>query len=229
MLPPNTPTAVLFALLGATVWSFYIVIRDYTRSDLSPAAFYWISFRFVLAIALAILATRIFPVALVEIGAFVLSTLPFDEGIRLIRSRVPGLAIEESTPRLTILQGLSPENAERLRELGVQTMEQLAYADPLRLLLGSNFPPKVLIDWMDQALLYLYLGEKVGELRPCGIRGAIELAALEEETQDSALVGRLAKRVDREPEEFSHLIKTLAEDTQATTLLRLWGTLDPGS
>jgi hypothetical protein len=228
VIPPGSPTTILFALLGAMVWSFYVVIRDYTRSDLSPAAFYWISFRFILAIALAILATRLFSGAVVDVGAFVLATLPFDEGIRFIRSHIPGLAVEEATPRLTILQGLSPENAERLRELGVQTIEQLAYADPLRLLLGSNFPPKVLIDWMDQALLYLYLGERVSEVRRCGIRGAIELAALEE-AKDTALDGHLAARVGIEPNEFSHLVKTLDEDTQATTLLRLWGTLDPES
>src|SRR3989442_4617386 len=31
---PNTPSPVLFALLGGIVWPFYVTFRDYTRTDL---------------------------------------------------------------------------------------------------------------------------------------------------------------------------------------------------
>jgi hypothetical protein len=79
---------------------------------------------------------------------------------------------------------------------------------------------------MDQALLHLYLGEKSTELRQAGIRGAIELAALVDDHEKAALIGLLSK-LGLDPEEFMHLARTLDEDTQVTTLLRLWGSLDP--
>src|SRR5438445_3955231 len=150
-LKEETPLPIFFALLGGLLWSFYVVFRDYTQTDLSPTTFYWIAFRYVLAIALGSLASEVFATGFANVGAFVLAILPFEDTIRFIRSKIPDLEAEKVELKLTSLQGLTPDNAERLKELGVQTIQQLAYADPLRLLLGSNLSARVLIDWMDQA------------------------------------------------------------------------------
>jgi hypothetical protein len=226
-LRADTPRPVIFALLGGMVWNFYVAFRDYTRTDLSPATFYWISFRFLLALALGVLAENVFTDAFANVGVFVLAMLPFSEAISFIRAKIPGLAAEEAAPKLKLLQGLAPENEERLKELGVQTVQQLAYADPLRLLLGSNLSAKILIDWMDQALLYIYLGEKTSELRSRGIRGSIETAMLWEEQERNVTIPLLSKCVGLTPEEFAHLTKTIHDDTQVMMLWRIWGTLDP--
>jgi hypothetical protein len=234
---PAPPTAVTFALIGGLLWTLYVLFRDYARTDLRPASFNWISFRFVLALAIGLVADRLFPAAAADLGAFVLATIPFGDAHRFIRSKVPGLAVEEVRPPLTVVQGVDPETVERLSELGIHTVQQLAFVDPLRLMLGTNLSPKVLIDWIDQALLYIYVGDDIAKLRPRGIRGAIEMASLYREEYyarpdavDKAglqVIASVAAALSISAEEVLKLVRSLYQDNQVLTLWRLWGSLDP--
>jgi hypothetical protein len=86
-------------------------------------------------------------------------------------------------PMLDKLQGLTADVIERLAEEGITSSVCLAYADPIKLFLKTNFEWSFLIDIIDQALLFNYLRHVDGGLariRSCGIRGSIEMTVLGE-------------------------------------------------
>jgi hypothetical protein len=225
-LHSGIPRSVLFALLGGLIWSLFGIFRDYTRTDVRPATFYWIAFRYLLALSIGVMADKMFAPGVSDIGAFAVATLPFSDAIKFIRSKTQGAVEEDSRLKLTLIQGLDRESAERLEELGIRTIQQLAYGDPLRLLLGSNLPTKVLVDWMDQALLYVYLEDKFALLRSRGVRGAIDLATVYGQKDPDPLIKSFSEQLSIPPADFMYLIRCLHYEDQVITLWRLWG-LDP--
>lgn len=228
-LRENMPFPVLYAVLGAVFWSIWSVIRGYARTDLTPSTFYWLVFRYILAVAYGLLAAEIFTESFANLGAFVAATLPFGEGIRLIRSRLGGLvkwwSPVEGHPKLNEIQGQDPSIIEKLEELGVHTTQELAFSDPLDLLLRSNFSPKVLIDWMDQAFLYNYVGEKIAQLRPRGIRGAIEMASLYDKNA-TGLLHSIAGVLGTTDDDVKNLVGSLYFDNHLRLIWEMWGVFE---
>jgi len=225
----NTPLPLVYAVLGAVFWALWSVTRGYTRTDLTPSTFYWVVFRYVLAVAYGLLGGEIFTESWAKFVAFVAATLPVGEAIRLMRVRlggvVKGWSPVEGHPKLREIQGLDPSTIEKLEELGVHTTQELAFSDPLVLLLRSNFSPKILIDWMDQAFIYNYIGEKISELRPRGIRGAIEMASLYEQDEDGVL-GSIAGVLGLKDEDVKNLIRSLYLDNHLRLIWEIWGVFE---
>jgi hypothetical protein len=223
----NTPLPLVYAVLGAVFWTVWSAVRGYARTDLTPSTFYWTVFRYVLAVAYGLLAAEIFTEAFANLGAFVAATLPFSEGLRLIRSRLGGLVKwwtpVEGHPKLSEIQGMDPSTIENLEELGVHTTQELAFSDPLMLLLKSNFPPKAVIDWMDQSFLYNYVGEKIAQLRLRGIRGAIELAGLYNEPNVTGLVRSVSAVLGITEDDLRNLIRSLYFDNHLRLIWEIWG------
>ena len=70
---------------------------------------------------------------------------------------------------------------DRLTKEGISSTEQLANADPIRLLLRTSIEWKTILYMIDGTLLFNYLGEKASVLRKKGFRTTIELAELGDE------------------------------------------------
>ncbi|MBI3694563.1 MAG: hypothetical protein HY238_06950, partial [Acidobacteria bacterium] len=80
---------------------------------------------------------------------------------------------------LANIQGLEDQqNRQKLLDIGISTVQGLATYDPLLLFLQTTFPLRTVVDMIDKAILYLYIGDTVKELRQHGINGVIELVAL---------------------------------------------------
>ena len=214
----DLPQTVIFALLGALFWTVWTLTRGYEATELNPGTFYWIASRYVLCIPLGLLAKQLFADTIANLGAFVISTLPVDEILKLLRNtvakQVPGLAAEEGKPPLSKLQGLDTNAMARLQERGIGTTQQLAYTDPLQLLFHTNIDTLTLADLMDQAFLYNYVGDKVEKLRGRGIRGAVEMANLKGKLNDTQLVGAIASLLEISPEELKYFVEMLYDDSQ---------------
>jgi len=225
---PKPPLPVLYALLGAVFWSVWVMVRGYARSDLTPSTFYGMAFRYVLALAYGLLAKEVFSEGLGALGAFVATTLPFSEAVKILRSKLAtqlkSWTPVEGYPKLSEIQGLDSSTIERFDEVGIHTTQELAHSDPLDLLLRANFSPKILIDWMDQAFLYNYVGDKLTELRPCGIRGAIELASLQDEPKEARQ--SIAKVLGVADRDVSNLIQNLYLDNQLRLIWEMWGVFE---
>jgi hypothetical protein len=233
--PPVIPDPIKFALLGGLFWSIWSLVRGYSVTDLVPSTFYWVIFRYVLAVSLGLLANVLFAEPYANFGAFVFSTLPVGETIRFLRTRlsqfVPAATLQEGQPPLEKLQGMERTIMDKLEELGISTTQELAYLDPLALLFRTNIPPKVLIDWINQALLYNYVGDVLERLRVRGIRGAIDLAALfdgaEEAGNRANLLGHIAQALGIDVIELGNLIKNLYRDNQVQLVREILGWFDP--
>jgi hypothetical protein len=96
--------------------------------------------------------------------------------------------IEEEPDPLTRLEGIDIYNRSRLLDEGVASVEGLAHHDVVELMLQTRIHSSQLVDWVDQAILYLHAGpdeaadgtgrqETLGVLRAYGIRTGTDLVA----------------------------------------------------
>jgi len=107
-------------------------------------------------------------------------------GVQMLKTGVGKLGkrmlqnLERRYP-LSELDGLSVWDEARLAEEGIEDLQGLTTANLVDVLLHTRVPVARLVDWLDQAFLYLRLpdgedGKAVrGRLRSLGIRGATDL------------------------------------------------------
>ena len=132
--------------------------------------------------------------------------------------KVPGLVMPSLAPthKLTDLDGLNIWYESRLLEVGVEDMQHLATTDIVDLMLNTRIPVDRLVDWIDQALLYIRVddkktrktnaqGEKIeipGDrttLRAYGIRSATDLLDLLSDPDRGQEFAELLNRGDNLP------------------------------
>jgi hypothetical protein len=160
-----TKSAMAFGFLGAYFFSIQAVLRGYLRRDLRPRTYSSISVRFLIVTILAWVLEASAPHnEFLWVLAFFTGVFP-DTGVRYLReflmSRdsvrqfVPSLY--ERAP-LTDLEGIDVYDRSRLEDEGVTNVEALAHSDLVDLVLHTRIPAARLVDWVDQAILYLHLG-----------------------------------------------------------------------
>ena len=141
-------------------------------------------------------------------------------------------AVPGEEPNLHHIQGLTPKIIDRLSEEEIYSTEHLANADPIKLLLRTKFEWKVILDIIDQAILFNYTGERITNLRTLGIRGAIELAEIgthlqitddEAKQQAESMVPTIASTLEVDEHVVKQLMYTLIEDPQLDFIWTLWG------
>jgi hypothetical protein len=120
---------------------------------------------------------------LLAIGlAFIAGIWP-REGLRQIIERVQTLGrtqlgVSDQTTPLTQLEGLTIWDESRLREEKVSDIQSLATTSIGDLVVNTHYPATQLVDWIDQAILFVHAGQD-GELYPAfrwvGIRTATDL------------------------------------------------------
>jgi hypothetical protein len=152
---------------------------------------------------------------------------------------------------LAQIQGLEvAQNRQKLLDIGISSIQQLATADPLLIFFRTPLPLRTIIDLIDKAILYLYLGDKAAELRKHGINGAIEMMLLAKvaetkplfSTQLSAkehplfqginietVMPSIATVLGQTPEELRVFICTLYYDPLVAFIADLWGRTMPQS
>jgi hypothetical protein len=104
------------------------------------------------------------------------------------------------------LEGLDLYDRARLLDEGVTNIEALAHHDLIDLLLETRIPAGRLVDWVDQAILYLHLVNPLSEdgarhayaasrqsLRKLGIRTATDLESVYNGHENGALLNALRK------------------------------------
>jgi hypothetical protein len=184
---------VNFAFLGAYFFSLQMLVRRFVRRDLGPNAYNAVSLRIILAtlgvwvVAQALGDTakgKEFLVVAFAIGAFPDIVWQFVAGAF---KKLPGVgwalpSLKTGIP-LNVIDGLTVWHEARLEEEDIENVPNLATADVVDLFLNTKFPPHRIIDWIDQAILLMYLGDDAQgagamektpyrELRKFGLRTA---------------------------------------------------------
>jgi len=240
-LAQKTAPTVAFAFAGAYIWNFYDLIKRYRAVDLTPASFQFSWLRLLAGCVAGPLIALGATEGIRNIVAFGIGVLPVQTILQYFGESATkrlGVSMERgwvAEPTLHHLQGMTKDSIERLAEEGIDSAQALAYADPMKLFLKTDKEWAVIIDLIDQALLFNYIGEKLLGLRPMGIRGCVELAVigdrmkrgLENKEQaeidkQKSLIETLSKKLEWSNPETDNLIRNLLEDGKVTLIWKLY-------
>ena len=180
---------VAFGFLGAYFFSLQYLLRRYLARDLSPGVYMHLVVRtWIVLILTFVYATIRKPVT--DAGGPVWSTdvivVSFVGGVipnviwQTLRSRallVLGTASDDGSNEMPFgkIQGLNTWQQARLLEAGVENAQNLAMADVVELMVGTRLGAVRLLDWIDQSMLYVHVGDEIEQYRAEGIRTASAL------------------------------------------------------
>lgn len=238
-LAGHTPISLSAAFAGAYIWNLYDIVKRYRAVDLTPAAFHFSWIRLAAACIVGPLAATAAVEGAKPVIAFGFGLLPlqamFDYFIGYTTKKlgITTATVQAAGPTLQNLQGATEEMIDQLAEGGIDSTQALAYCDPMKLFLKTNVEWVVIIDLIDQALLFNYTDTKLDALRLMGIRGSIETAVIWDRFQaggDEALHATelmtavsTALGVPNDNTEVKNLIRTIWEDDQVDLIWKLFG------
>jgi hypothetical protein len=231
MLAAHAPLTLGLGFAGAYLLSLYDTLRRCRASDLSAYSLHFTWVHMVLASILAPLVCQAFTPAVAAPVAFGLGLFPIKDTVDFVRNAAKKKLEISVAPEagkdipLTLVEGMNKNVIDRLEEEGITSTVELAYYDPVKLLLKTNFQWAWVIDVMDQAILVNYVGEKITDLRAAGIRGAIEMSVVGEpemNQQVTDVVSFVATRLNETKEEARNLGLSLYEDGQVDLIWQLF-------
>lgn len=195
--------------------------------------------RIINGAALGYLSDLVVVDKLAALVAFGLGVMPIKESIEWVKEKTKKFleakdvsAIPPEPPSLQHLQGATEDILESLREQRITSTQQLAYANPTKLFARTNIQLVVVLDLIDQAVLFNYFGEKSAMFRQLGIRGSIEMATLHRELRSSdaaellnaeKTLASIVTVLSIDENALRHTIHTLYEDITVNLLARLFG------
>lgn len=179
-IAPATLKALQYGFIGSYLFAVQLVYRRYTTYDLHPTVYMYSSltmlagliFNYVAFEGIHALAgsntgaeTGLGP-GLEAILAFALGFFPLlaIQWMGRIVTNVLGTTSSRSDQLpLSLLDGISTLHETRLRDHGIDNLQNLAAVDLPFLLINSTFNTQEVLDWVDQACLYLHLEQ--GEIQ----------------------------------------------------------------
>ena len=185
----STADVLRLGFMGAYLFTLQMLVRRYFQADLKASAYVNAVTRVASALVLVLVVhlampSKTSPEVTVAV-AFVIGFFPL-VGLQALQ-KAAALALRTVVPSLrnsyplSDLDGLSVWYEARLLELGIEDMQNLATANLVDVTLHSRVPVSRLVDWVDQAHLYLHLAPQGGDgsdrkaLRRLGIRSATAL------------------------------------------------------
>ncbi len=168
--PPTTVLDLLaYGFLGAYLFDIQMLMRRFFQSDLKPSAYTSAALRVVIVMIIVLVMHQLPLVGGASrqaqaVMAFVIGLFPL-VGMqalnrfvgKFLKSPVPSL---QSAYPLSDLDGLNVWYEARLMEEGIEDMQNLVSANIVDVLLHTRVPVGRLIDWCDQAQLFVHLSPR---------------------------------------------------------------------
>ncbi|WP_054813937.1 hypothetical protein [Nocardia arizonensis] len=155
-----------FGFLGAYVFTLQSLVRRFFQSDLRPSAYASALLRIIVVFTVLAplyqLVYRFGP-SVQAVVAFVVGVFPI-AGIYALH-RAAAVTLRHAVPQLTPeyplnrIDGLNVWYESRLIEEGIEDMQSLVTANLVDVILHTRVPLGRLVDWIDQAQLYLHLDD----------------------------------------------------------------------
>ena len=238
-LAKSTLPTVAFGFAGAYIWNFYDLLRRYRAVDLTPPAFHFSWLRLLVGCVVGPLIAADVPARAQAMIAFAVGVSPLPTLFQYFndiakRVGIKTGEIQAEKPTLHNIQGVTKDVIGRLAEENIDSAEALAYSDPFKLFLKTDMEWAVIIDLIDQALLFIYLEDKIALVRPTGSRGCIDLAYLFSRSVDrekfgedkaaeaEALLEKLPERLKMDRAEINGLCRSLVDDPRVAFLMDLY-------
>lgn len=186
LLDAETMGMVFFAYLGAYVFSVQELVRRYNTFDLQPEVYSSTVIRMLIAVAIVYVAA---PVLKSDLGgqgepvwpavvAFTVGVFP-TQGLHFLWRIASRILTPEPSQRVALplgnLLGIGPWHESRLVQMGIDDAQNLATVDIRRLLLTTQFDTQQIAHWVDQAILYVRVGERIQRFRDVQIATYHEL------------------------------------------------------
>jgi hypothetical protein len=175
------PSVAAAGISGAYLWVVADMVSRARRLDVTPWDVHLASLRMAMsaAIAFAIVAFGKSPLALpfaFSIGAFPLDTIRLLLR-RIVLDRLPagGIPDDQSPNEITKLDGIDVSISDRIRDADISTIVGLAWCDPVQLCMRTGLGFGAIVDFVSQALAWVYFKDLLDRLRPTGLRAAIEI------------------------------------------------------
>ena len=229
----NTPDTIIVGFAGAFIWTHYEMLNRYYLIDLSPIRLYYFWLRFLVSAIVAYLVglSLQHPMDLIiafAVGLFPVRTIMgFFRGQAQDKLKITDEITDFEKPNLFLLQGMTKNMIEQFNEENIYSIQQLALSNPIRLLMRTNIEWTIILDVIDQAILFNYVEGKMVELRKLGIRCAMEFSMLKKDIQMNVagteeLIKTIAEKLDNTEEGIKNLIHILATDDQLIFISNLW-------
>lgn len=175
---------VAWALLGGFINGAQYIYRRFATIDLTPGNFYSVGIRMTLATVLSILLSYFIsvenglPEYMILVVAFLTGMFP-ERGYKVLTSKVSAIfpskdQHEAVNMPLQAIEGISYFHQLRLKEVGIDNVQNLANFDFLLLPIKTPFPLRILVDWVSQAKLIVEFREQSVDLQKAGIRSALD-------------------------------------------------------
>jgi hypothetical protein len=248
-IPARLPVPIIMALVGGYVWGVFQICARSRSSELSPDDLYEIDLGLIAAVPVGIA----FSLLTADLGglrsfmAFAASAFPLRDVQRLFRQYATRKALESSGPSDsasrpaelhlgTTIEGLSDPTLARLSELRISTVLDMAYCDPIRVMVQTGFPLPVIIDWVDQSLWALYCGDLKSKIDKLGIRCSLDVCEFVDlhlrdgagqkrtavDGADKVALDALALAMGSDPLLLQDLLFRIYCDPQVVVLRKLW-------
>ncbi|MBI4202893.1 MAG: hypothetical protein HY532_07275 [Chloroflexi bacterium] len=183
---PVLPTdAMRFGFMGAYFFVLQMLARRYFQDDLKTSAYINATVRIIAVMILVPAVHLLWPWSDDELNttAFVIGVFP-QVGLQALQT-LATLPLQKLMPNikkeypLSDIDGLNVWYESRLLEEGIEDMQNLATANIVEVILRTRVPVDRLVDWIDQAHLYLRVPKESpdgrADLRRLGIRSATDL------------------------------------------------------
>jgi hypothetical protein len=161
--PSSVWDVLKFGFLGAYSFIFQMLIRRFFQSDLRPSAYAHSVLRIIVVLLVVATLYQVLPTNNLRtqaVVAFVVGFFPL-VGMQALQ-RIAAAALRAAVPSLSPpyplnqIDGLSVWYEARLLEEGIEDMQSLATANFVDVILHTRVPVGRLVDWVDQAHLYLH-------------------------------------------------------------------------
>jgi len=173
----------IMALLGAFVWSVYEILSRRKSGDLTPSELYDVAFRLVAAVPIGYAFSLLVLDTVPGFVAFAVSAFPLRDIRLFMRSKYlqkMGENLATTSPTAKgymgeLVASLGHGTVARLEELNIETYLDLAYTDPICLMVRTGRPIKLVLSWIDLALPAVYFPEQKVLLEKLGMPCAVDL------------------------------------------------------
>jgi hypothetical protein len=200
---------------GAVAYSLFMIGRRFLDYDLTPRVYIYTATRFTLAFVIGAVVGVLLGVTTTAAGtsfdltlstvavvAFVIGFFP-ERGWEFLsqaaRASLRQSRRDSKEVRLSAIEGMSIFQQGRLRQDGIENVQNLAAANVPALVANTPFSVGQLIDWIDQAILLVYTSDDQSRaLAKLGIIRASDVLAntLHDDTREALISSLGEKKAD---------------------------------
>ncbi len=179
------PNVAVAAAIGGYLWVTWDQINTLRRSDFQRSYLLAGALRLIASVPVGYAVGSISNTGAMPFVAFAAAAFPLD-GVRLILRQLTVTRLNlTNTPaavdQLRSLDGVDSNTADALNEVGLTTIPQLAYFDPVRLAITTGYSFQFIVDLVGQALAWLYFRDALPTIAKAGLRSAVEIHSILED------------------------------------------------